>query len=244
MLELFHRGGPVMYPLALCSVAALAVFLERLWSLRKSRSLPAGFGARFTEALSHGNLDTALSLCAEYSPYPVARIAKAGLVQAGESPEMIRFMVTEVGGQEAAGLERYQRIIATVAYIAPLLGLLGTVSGMIKAFDSISHHSLGDPALLAGGISEALITTAAGLVVAIPVVIMHKVVQSRASRISLELEKESVALTEHLIKYSQAAEGTVAKVRGGLGRTDPASMPENRLATSTLRKSRQAGAGP
>ncbi len=209
MLDFFHRGGPVMYPLALCSVAALAVFLERLWTLRRSRNLPQGFVGRFIEAMSHGRVGAALSLCGDYSLYPIARIAKAGLDQVGESSEMIRFMVTEVGGQEAARLERYQRIIATVAYIAPLLGLLGTVSGMIKAFDGISHQSLGDPALLAGGISEALITTAAGLMVAIPVVIMHKVVQSRVSRISLELEKESVSLTKHLIKFSQKSAGEV-----------------------------------
>jgi biopolymer transport protein ExbB len=133
----------------------------------------------------------------------MARIAKAGLVQLGESREMIRFMVTEVGGQEAVGLERYQRVLATIGYIAPLLGLLGTVSGMIKAFDTISTHSMGDPAMLAGGISEALITTAAGLLVAIPVVIAHRIIQSRAARMSLELDREAVTLTEHLIKCSQ-----------------------------------------
>jgi biopolymer transport protein ExbB len=147
-----------------------------------------------------------MDLCNANSSAPFARIAKAGLLQYGESPEMIRFMVAERGGQEAASLERYQRVIGTVAYIAPLLGLLGTVSGMIKAFDVISTHSVGDPAHLAGGISEALITTAAGLLVAIPVVIMHKIIQSRASKLSLELDEEAVTLTEHLIKSSQKAE--------------------------------------
>jgi biopolymer transport protein ExbB len=206
MVDLFYRGGLVMYPILLCSLAALTVFLERLWSLRRSRLIPAGLTSNLVDAISSGPIDQAMALCDANSSAPLARIAKAGLVQYGESPEMIRFMVSEIGGQEAARLERYQRVIGTVAYIAPLLGLLGTVSGMIKAFDVIATHSVGDPAHLAGGISEALITTAAGLLVAIPVVIMHKIIQSRASMLSLELDKEAVTLTEHLIKSSQDAD--------------------------------------
>jgi biopolymer transport protein ExbB len=203
MVDLFYRGGLVMYPILLCSLAALTVFLERLWTLRRSRLIPAGLTSKLVDAISSGQIDQAIALCDANSYAPLARIAKAGLVQYGESPEMVRFMVSEIGGQEAARLERYQRVIGTVAYIAPLLGLLGTVSGMIKAFDVIATHSVGDPAHLAGGISEALITTAAGLLVAIPVVIMHKIIQSRASMLSLELDKEAVTLTEHLIKSSQ-----------------------------------------
>ncbi|WP_052316115.1 MotA/TolQ/ExbB proton channel family protein [Desulfomonile tiedjei] len=113
---------------------------------------------------------------------------------------MIRFMLSEIGEQESVELERYQSILGTVAYISPLLGLFGTVSGMIKAFDVISRHTVVDPPLLAAGISEALITTFAGLAVAIPAVVMDRYVQSRSERISLELEKKSVAITEALIK--------------------------------------------
>jgi biopolymer transport protein ExbB len=109
-------------------------------------------------------------------------------------------MVSEVGGQEALGLQKYQSVLGTVAYISPLLGLFGTVSGMIKAFDVISQHTVVDPPLLAAGISEALITTFAGLAVAIPAVVMDRYVQSRSDRISLELEKKSIALTEILIR--------------------------------------------
>jgi len=221
MLDLFYRGGPVMYPLALCSIVALTVFLERLWSLRKARTIPQGFTQRILDASQEGG-ERALALCEAHISEPMARIAKAGLIQLGESPEMIRFIVSEVGSREAVGLEKYQRIIATVAYLAPLLGLLGTVSGMIKAFDTISTHSVGDPALLAGGISEALITTAAGLLVAIPVVIMHKIVQSRAAGLSRELEKESVALTERLIKFSQKG-ATTNQVAGRIDREGSAS---------------------
>jgi len=119
---------------------------------------------------------------------------------------MIRFMVSETGGQEAVALERYQSILGTVAYISPLLGLFGTVSGMIKAFDVISKHTVVDPPLLAAGISEALITTYAGLAVAIPAVVMGRYIQSRSDRISRELEKKAVAITEALIRGSSKAE--------------------------------------
>ncbi len=203
ILDLFNRGGPVMYPLLLCSVTALAVFIERLWSLRRKNVMPPGFTEKVIRQASDGAIEKAMALCDSVGDVPMSRIAGTGLIQCGESPEMVRFMVSEVGGQEAVRLERYQSVLGTVAYLAPLLGLLGTVSGMIKAFDTIYEHSMADPALLAGGISEALITTAAGLMVAIPTVLMHRIVQSRAAKLSLELEKESVTLTECLIKQSQ-----------------------------------------
>ncbi len=194
-----------MYPLLLCSIVALTVFLERIRSLRKRSVIPPGFTDTITREILREDVEAASAFCEAHISSPMARISRAGLSQIEESPELIRFIVAEVGSQEAMGLEKYQRILATTAYLAPLLGLLGTVSGMIEAFDTISQHTVGDPALLAGGISEALITTAAGLVVAIPVVIMHKIVQSRAAGLSLKLERESVTLTEHLIKLSQKA---------------------------------------
>ena len=203
LLDLFHRGGPVMYPIFLCSLTALTVFLERLWSLRRNRIIPKKLQTVLQEHVQQGRIQEALALCDSNPGSPLARVARAGLAQYGEQPDMIRFMVAEVGAQEASGLERYQRVLSTVAYLSPLLGLLGTVSGMIKAFDMISRHSVGDPAMLAAGISEALITTFAGLTVAIPAVIMDRFVQSRSSRLSLELEKETVALTEMLVKGAE-----------------------------------------
>jgi biopolymer transport protein ExbB len=112
-------------------------------------------------------------------------------------------MISETGEQEAIKLERYQSILGTVAYISPLLGLFGTVSGMIKAFDVISRHTVVDPPMLAAGISEALITTYAGLAVAIPAVVMDRYIQSRSEHISLELEKKAVAITDILVKQQQ-----------------------------------------
>lgn len=205
MIDFFVRGGWVMYPILLCSLLALAVFLERLWYLRPSKLIPAPFTTAVIQAVSKGDIPSALSMCDASSGSPAARIAKAGLLQFGEKPEMIRFMVSEVGSQEAVRLERYQSVIATVAYVAPLLGLLGTVAGMIKAFEVIAGHHIGDPARLAAGISEALITTYFGLTVAIPAVIMHKIVQGRVAQLSLEMDKEAVTLTEYLVKASQRA---------------------------------------
>lgn len=202
--ELFQRGGIVMYPILLCSIVAVSVFFERLWSLRRKRLIPDGFVRELRERLGEASLDSALQLCAQYASSPLARIAQAGLNHHGQGADMIRFMVSEVGAQEAVALERFQTVLSTVAYLSPLLGLFGTVSGMIKAFDVISKHTVVDPPMLAAGISEALITTFAGLAVAIPAVVMDRYIQSRVNFLSLELEKKSVAIAEALIKDSNA----------------------------------------
>jgi biopolymer transport protein ExbB len=206
LIDLFQRGGMAMYPILLCSIAAVAVFFERLWTLRRRRLIPDGFVRAFRDHIAQGDLVAAGKLCEAHASSPLARVARAGLAHHGQGADMIRFMVTEVGGQEAVELERFQSILGTVAYISPLLGLFGTVSGMIKAFDVISKHTVVDPPLLASGISEALITTFAGLLVAIPAVVMDRYVQSRSERISLELEKKSVAVAEALIKESPTAQ--------------------------------------
>ncbi len=200
LVDLFHRGGIAMYPILLCSVAAVTVFLERLWSLRRSRLIPDGFVRAFREHIKQGQSDDAVALCDAYPNSPLSRVARAALSHHDQGGDMIRFMVSEIGEQEAVELEKYQSILGTVAYISPLLGLFGTVSGMIKAFDVISRHTVVDPPLLAAGISEALITTFAGLALAIPAVVMDRYIQSRSEHISLELEKKSVAITEALIK--------------------------------------------
>jgi biopolymer transport protein ExbB len=206
LVELFHRGGIAMYPILLCSIAAVSVFFERLWNLRRSKWIPEGFVRSFRELIAEGRLSEAAELCDAHAALPLARIARAGLTHYAQGADMIRFMVSETGGQEAVALERYQSILGMVAYISPLLGLFGTVSGMIKAFDVISKHTVVDPPLLAAGISEALITTYAGLAVAIPAVVMGRYVQSRSDRISRELEKKSVAIAEALIQGSSEAE--------------------------------------
>ena len=201
-IELFERGGIAMYPILFCSIAAVTVFFERLWSLRRSKLIPEGFVEKFCERVAHGGLGSAAKLCDNFPKSPLARIAQAAIACYGQGTDMIRYMVSEVAEQASIELERYQSILSTVAYLCPLLGLFGTVSGMIKAFDVISKHTVVDPPLLAAGISEALITTLAGLAVAIPAVVMDRYVHSRVERISLDLEKNSVALTAALTNES------------------------------------------
>lgn len=201
-LDFFQRGGIAMYPILFCSIMAVGVFFERLWALRGRRLMPEDFVRSLHKEIKEGNLKNAVELCEKYSSAPIARVAQAGLAQHGRGPDMIKFTVSETGAQEALSLERYQNILSTVAYLCPLLGLFGTVSGMIKAFEVISQHTVVDPPLLAAGISEALITTYAGLAVAIPAVVMDRYVQSRAARLSQELEKQSVVLTQELIRQS------------------------------------------
>jgi biopolymer transport protein ExbB len=213
-IALFQRGGMAMYPILACSIIAVAVFLERLWRLRSSRLIPEGFVRKFRESVLQDEIEVASRLCSLNAHSPLARVAQAALKHRGQSPDMIRFMVSEVASQEAVGLERFQAALGTIAYLSPLLGLFGTVSGMIKAFDVVSKHVTVDPPMLAAGISEALITTFAGLAVAIPTVVMDRYVQSRAERISLELEKKSTAIAEVLIMDS--GKSTQRPARAGM----------------------------
>ncbi len=197
MLEYFHKGGPLMYPILFCSVLALAIFLERLWTYART--------VRGTKALVHEvetlirdkRLEEALVVC-QRTGTPLARIFIRALRVAGRPRDQIKVAVEEVGSREAAPLERYLGLLGTIATISPLLGLLGTVTGMIEAFNVLAVQGVGTPATLGGGISKALITTVGGLVVAIPTILMHKYLTSRVDRIVLEMEEHSLHLTDLL----------------------------------------------
>jgi len=197
MLELFQKGGPLMYPILLCSVMALAIFLERIWTFRQARRGIEQL-SREVESLAHrGHIDEALVVCQRHDS-SLARIFIAALRAAGRTRDHLKTVVEEVGNRETAPLEKYLGLMGTIATIAPLLGLLGTVFGMIEAFTVISVQGAGTPATLGGGISEALITTASGLSVAIPTILLHKYLTSRVERIALELEEYSLRLVDLL----------------------------------------------
>jgi len=197
MLEIFHKGGPLMYPILFCSVLALAIFLERLWTFFRVRRGTVAL-LREVEGLVHKNhIDEAVIIC-QRSGTPLARIFIAALRSSGRPREQIKTIVEEVGGREMAPLERYLGLLGTIATIAPLLGLLGTVVGMIEAFNVIASQGVGTPATLGGGISQALITTAAGLSVAIPTILLHKYLSSRADRLLLEMEEYSLHIVDLL----------------------------------------------
>ncbi|MHB1397391.1 MAG: MotA/TolQ/ExbB proton channel family protein [Trichloromonadaceae bacterium] len=197
MLEIFIKGGPLMYPILACSVLALAIFLERFWTyLRVSKGLH--LLVRDVEGLVlKERIDEAIIVC-QRSGTPLARILIAALRNAGKPREQLKVAVEEVGAREAPPLERYLGLLGIIASIAPLLGLLGTVFGMIEAFNVIALQGHGTPATLGGGISQALITTAAGLTVAIPILLAHKYLSSRADRMLLDMEEYSLHVVDLL----------------------------------------------
>jgi biopolymer transport protein ExbB len=197
MLEIFHKGGPLMYPIIFCSVLALGIFFERSWTYFRVRRGTLAL-LREVESLVHKDrLDEAIIIC-QRSGIPLARIFIAALRSSGRPREQIKTVVEEVGGREAAPLERYLGLLGTIATLSPLLGLLGTVLGMIQAFNVIATQGVGTPATLGGGISQALITTAAGLSVAIPTLLLHKYLSSRADRLILEMEEYSLHVVDLL----------------------------------------------
>ena len=191
MYEYLVKGGVLMIPIAACSIVGLAVFFERAWTLRSGRNVPREVVRRAEDLVRRGQVEEAIAFCRR-SRSPVARILLAALKNAGLERDAVKEAVQEVGRREAAHLERYVGVLGTVANVSPLLGLLGTVSGMIKAFTVISVEGVGNPASLAGGISEALITTAAGLTVAIPAFVAYRYFLSRVDRLVLELEQHAI----------------------------------------------------
>lgn len=195
--DLIARGGWLMYPIILCSVIALGFFLERLFKLRRGKVFPRDLMQNVNDLITRRKYADALYLC-QGQPSAMARVYHAALKINGQPRQAIKEVVQEVGRREAADLEKYISVLSTVASISPLLGLLGTVSGMIKTFNVISYYGVGNPGTLAAGISEALLTTAAGLSVAIPTLVGYRFVAGKADSLILELEEKSIMLIEAL----------------------------------------------
>jgi len=197
MWELFVKGGPVMYPIALCSIFALAIFLERLWTYWRTRRMVRELAHEVEPLVAKKRLDEATTVC-HRSLAPLAPVFLAALRMAGRPRAQIKEVVEEAGRREAVPLVRFLGLLGTIATISPLLGLLGTVMGMIQAFNVIATQGVGTPATLGGGISEALITTAAGLTIAIPVILAHRFLSSRVEQLALEMEEFAVRLVDLL----------------------------------------------
>lgn len=195
MIEFLISGGPVMVPIGLASVIGLAVLIERAFALRRGRVVPAGFSVEVDDLLGQRRWADALTLCKK-SGTAVARIVTVAVAARGEPRERIKERVEEVGRREAAELERYTAILGTVANVAPLLGLLGTVWGMILTFEVIQTEGVGVVSSLAGGISQALITTMAGLSVGIPALIAYRWVLSKADDLVLEMEEVTLGVLD------------------------------------------------
>lgn len=187
MWEFLLRGGPIMIPLGLCSVLAATVAVERLIALRRGKVLPREIVNVIESVESGKDLSVAIKIC-ERNPGVFSSITQAGLERAGEPWQSIRDAIMDAGRQETPRIEKHLVWLETVAAVAPLLGLLGTVLGMIKVFSSISTAGLGDPQILSEGISEAMITTAVGLAIGIPTLVAYNYLAARSESLISEIE--------------------------------------------------------
>ena len=196
MYEFVIAGGFLMIPILLCSVAAAAICVERLWSLSPSKIAPANLIAQVWMWLKNDEFNVERMRQLKMSS-PLGFILAAGLSNSSQRDTM-KESIEEAASHVIHDLERYLNALGTIASITPLLGLLGTTVGMIKVFSEIMLRGTGDAQVLAGGISEALITTAAGLAVAIPSLIMYRYFQRRIDGIVIQLEQQSLKLVDAL----------------------------------------------
>lgn len=195
MFELIKAGGLLMWPIIACSVISMAIVLERLWSYQTKKVIPRNLVAQIWQLHQKGEV-TAAHIATVRDSSPLGRILAAGLVNRMHPREVMKEAIEEEGRQVVHELERYLNTLGTIAAIAPLLGLLGTVIGMIKVFTAITTAGVGNPGVLAGGISEALLTTAAGLCVAIPALIFHRYLSGRVDKLVISMEAEALKMVE------------------------------------------------
>lgn len=197
MLELLTAGGWLMVLIVLCSIVVLAICIERLYTLNARKIAPPHLLATVWKQLKAGEMDAARIKTLKQSS-PLGRILAAGLANAYHGRDVMKESIQEAAQHVVHDLERYLNTLGTIAAIAPLLGLLGTVVGMIRVFAEIMAQGTGNASVLAGGISEALITTAAGLTVAIPALAMHRYFVGKIDGIVVELEQETIKLVDAL----------------------------------------------
>lgn len=197
MTELIRAGGWLMLPIILCSIISVAIVLERFWSLRRKRVMPGKDMENIHVWAKQHELDQG-HIEALRNSSPCGRILAAALDNRNRSREIIKEVVQDTGRHVVYDLEKYLNTLGTIAGVTPLLGLLGTVIGMISVFSAIITYGVGDPTHLAGGISEALITTAAGLSVAIPTYSFYRFFQGRVAAYVVHIEQQAMALIETL----------------------------------------------
>ncbi|MDD5238607.1 MAG: MotA/TolQ/ExbB proton channel family protein [Candidatus Omnitrophica bacterium] len=199
--QIFIAGGPVMWPILLCSIFALAIVLEKFWHLHKINIDTQEFLKKILDKIKHHETKEALQIC-DNTKSPIANILKAGILKYDRPRPQIIEAIEDASLYEIPRIEKNLTTLATIAHVSPLLGLLGTVTGMVRCFQTIqakatSFHPV-SPGDLAGGIWEALLTTVAGLIVAIPTFIVYNYLVSRINNFILEMEKASTELVNFL----------------------------------------------
>lgn len=201
IFKVIMQGGILMIPIGLCSIVSLAIIIERFYSLRRASIDTREFMDTMRQVLRQNRIQDAVEICDEVDA-PIARIMRAGILKYNRTKEDIREAIEDAGHLEIPRLERYLSAMATCANIAPLLGLLGTVAGMIKAFAQIQAlEGLVSPSDLAEGIGNALVSTAAGLTVAIPTLVAYNYFVTRVENMILEMEISSSELIELLTRH-------------------------------------------
>lgn len=197
MLELFKAGGWLMFPLLACSIIAIGIIAERFWSLQTKRIAPPELITQIWQWLRYNQVDQERIKSLQKNS-PLGRILAAGLTERNAARDITKESIEDTGRHVTAMMEKNLNTLGTIAAISPLIGLLGTVVGMIKVFAAITTSGVGNPETLAGGISEALITTAAGLVVAIPSVIFYRYFRGKINRLVVNMEEQAMQLIEIL----------------------------------------------
>src|SRR5215213_7621233 len=210
MWEIVRAGGPLMWPIILCSIAAVAIILERLWTLQDRRVLPPELNKKVWQLVETGQINDKVIGALERNS-PLGRVLAAGLANRHRKREIIMERLEDTGRHVVYELERFLNTLGTIAVISPLLGLLGTVTGIIRAFNAIQAGGVGDPRALSGGIAESLIATAAGMCVAIPALFGYRYLRGRVERIVVEMEKDAIRLAD-------AVEAAAERDQAGGGR--------------------------
>ncbi len=195
MFEIVKAGGIMMGPIILASIIGAAIFLERLWTLQAKRVLPGELTEKVWRWVEQGQIQDK-HIAALQQNSPLGKILAAGLINRHRERAVIREAIEDTGRHVVHELDRFIGALGTIASLSPLMGLLGTVFGMIRTFNAITVSGIGNPASLAGGIAEALITTAAGLTVAIPALIAYKYLRGRVQQLVVQMEKEAIKLVE------------------------------------------------
>ncbi|MBM3252657.1 MAG: MotA/TolQ/ExbB proton channel family protein [Candidatus Omnitrophica bacterium] len=209
MFDMIQKGGPVMYPIILCSILSLAIIIERFYHLYTAKIDTKKFMSNIINTLKRNRIMEAIDIC-DKTPGPIAHILKAGILKHDRSRQEIREAIEDAGLHEVPRLERNLGALATIAHISPLLGLLGTVTGMVRCFQIIQQKATTlnpvSPGDLAGGIWEALITTVAGLIVAIPTYVAYNYLINQVDNLVLDMETSATELINILSQKRETHE--------------------------------------